>query len=537
MSVSIADEVAQKITNYSTPNHIKSIKQPELPSMIPGAGDNGLPYHVKSDNDEVKNLISEGWKKNAFNQYVSDAISLHRKIPDKRDQWCKEPGQFLDDLPTTSVIIIFHNEAWSTLLRTIYSVLDNSPEHLIKEIILVDDASTMGHLKKPLDSYMEKLPKVKVIHSETREGLIRARLLGSDIATGEVLTFLDSHCECTTGWLEPLLDRIARDKTTVVCPVIDGIDDTTFSFSYARLDTISVGTFDFGLTFHWMGVPQREKDRRDHPAEPLRSATMAGGLFSIDKKYFEKLGRYDEGFDIWGCENLELSFKIWMCGGTLEIIPCSHVGHIFRKRSPYDWGQQKKVLQKNPMRLAYVWLDEYKEMYLQRIGGGNIADMGDITSRLELRESLNCKPFKWYLKTIIPEADLSGKIVAYGEVRNMGKGGKYCLDIGKFSSDRKNLAKASVYPCHKQGGNQFLTLLENGELGRDTNCLDYYDDTIYVEKCHGQGGNQLWHYEDSQIRFRGGRCLAIASDNSKLFLETCDSSLLTQKWDFNGLTR
>lgn len=37
---------------------------------------------------------------------------------------------------------------------------------------------------------------------------------------------------------------------------------------------------------------------------------MAGGLFSIDRAFFEKIGTYDNGFDIWGGENLELSFKV-----------------------------------------------------------------------------------------------------------------------------------------------------------------------------------------------------------------------------------
>lgn len=269
---------------------------------------------------------------------------------------------------------------------------------------MIDDEKSfvLEHLKKSLDDFVKLHEKVRLIRLESRQGLIRARNRGAMEAKAPILTFLDSHVECNEGWLEPLIQKIAEDSTNVACPMIDVINNTSFEYIYAsRPSDYLIGGFKWRMSFTWYPVPEREIKRRTSPYEALMSPTMAGGLFSIDKKFFIKLGMFDPQFEIWGGENLELSFKTWMCGGKLWILPCSHVGHVFRFRFEENEAIHE-IVNRNLKRLAKVWLEEFAK-YFFMITRNEDKNLGDVSERLKLKSELKCKPFKWYLQNVYPE--------------------------------------------------------------------------------------------------------------------------------------
>ncbi|XP_062899918.1 polypeptide N-acetylgalactosaminyltransferase 12 [Mobula hypostoma] len=492
---------------------------------------------------EEKKKEEETINKHQINIYVSDRISLRRRLPERWNPLCKEKKYDYRNLPTTSVVIAFYNEAWSTLLRTVHSVLDTSPDILLKEVIIVDDYSEREHLKKPLEDYVAGLRKVRLIRARKREGLVRARLLGASIASGDVLTFLDCHCECHVGWLEPLLERIHEEESAVVCPVIDVITWNTFEF-LGNPGEPQIGGFDWRLVFTWHVIPDHERKRRRSPIDVIRSPTMAGGLFAVSKKYFEYLGTYDTGMEVWGGENLEFSFRIWQCGGSLEIHPCSHVGHVFPKQAPYS---RSKALA-NSVRAAEVWMDEYKALYYHRNPHARLEPYGDITERRTLREKLQCKSFKWFLENIYPDIHVpEDRPGFFGMLKNKGMS-QYCFDYNPPNEHNVAGEKVILYQCHGMGQNQFFEYSSRNEIRYNTRqpeaCIavdagnDYLTMYLCRESMQPVPENQQFIFkEDGSIyHVQSKKCIeavvnAFNNDRPGPLLHPCSDSDY-QKWLF-----
>ncbi|KAG8229526.1 hypothetical protein J437_LFUL004932 [Ladona fulva] len=508
-----------------TDSDFESIIAEDEKKIVPGLGEIGSPVHLYGE--EAK-LAEKMIKTEAFNVIVSDKISLTRSVPDSRDPLCKDV-LYDKNLPSATVIIIFTNEAWSSLIRTVKSVILRSKEHLLKEIILVDDFSDREELGGKLDYYIKtRLPsKVHLIRLPERSGLIRARLAGASAATGDVLIFLDSHCE-----------RLKESRKSVLVPIIDVIDDQTLEYFHSNGKFFQVGGFTWSGHFTWVDIPKREIERRGNPIGPTRSPTMAGGLFAIDKNYFWEIGSYDSQMDVWGGENLEMSFRVWQCGGLLETIPCSRVGHIFRSFHPYSFPGNRDTHGINTARVAHVWMDDYKRLFFMHRPDLLTVDYGDITERKEFRSRMKCKDFKWYLQNIYPEKFiLDENVKAFGRVRS----GTLCLD--NLQRNERNEYTLGVYHCHERlYSSQFFSLSNLGELRREEVCADVPSQSadqkkVKMMKCHGMRGNQEWELlKNGHLLHKAtGNCLDSMGIQSgdEVFVTQC-RGIPSQVWVFDN---
>ncbi|KAM9601499.1 polypeptide N-acetylgalactosaminyltransferase 15 [Trichechus inunguis] len=540
--VAMASHKARRNQSHSRRGgHYRLIKQPskrqdeEAPERDWGAEEEDGEV---SEEDELTPLSLDPYgRAEALNAH----IPLRRALPEVRHPLCLRQHP-RDSLPMASVILCFHDEAWSTLLRTVHSILDTAPRAFLKEIILVDDLSQQGQLKSALSEYVARLEGVKLLRSNKRLGAIQGRMLGATRATGDVLVFMDSHCECHQGWLEPLLSRIAGDRSRVVSPVIDVIEWKTFQ--YYPSEDLQRGVLDWKLDFHWEPLPEHERKALQSPISPIRSPVVPGAVVAIDRNYFQNTGAYDSLMSLWGGENLELSLKAWLCGGSVEILPCSRVGHVYRNQDAQPLLDHKATL-RNKVRIAETWLASFKETFYRHSPEAfslSQAEKPDCTERLQLQRRLGCRMFHWFLANIYPELYPSEHRPSFsGKLHNTGL--DFCADC-QAEGDILG-CPMTLFPCNDNRKQQHLQHTSRKEIhfGSPQHlCFDVREEQVILQNCTEEGPiihQQHWDFQENGmiVHVLSGRCIeAVVQENNKdLYLRQCDGKA-SQLWRFDQIS-
>uniref|UniRef100_A0A3Q3BYC6 polypeptide N-acetylgalactosaminyltransferase n=1 Tax=Haplochromis burtoni TaxID=8153 RepID=A0A3Q3BYC6_HAPBU len=336
---------------------------------------------------------------------------------------------------------------------------------------------------------------------------------------------------------EPLLTQIKADRTVVVSPVFDRVN-----FDDLKVITYhpNAHAFDWALWCMYESFTP-EYYKLNDGSLPGKSPSVMG-IMVADRKFLGEIGVLDEGMKVYGGENVELGIRVWTCGGSVEVVPCSKIAHIERAHKPYmpDLGPAMK---RNALRVAEIWMDEYKHNV-------NLAwnipfenhgiDIGDISERKKLRERLNCKPFKWYLDNVYPKLDPWDDLLAYGGMKSLDA--DMCIDQGAVPGHTP-----IAYNCYYYGP-QFTYYRGTGELYiggikshkyNDNRCLadigtEETEPGLYnCKEAMQKGMGIYWDFtQGEELKNRQTkRCLEII--NKKLIIQECTG----QRWTIQHIIK
>ncbi|KAH9499288.1 Polypeptide N-acetylgalactosaminyltransferase 10 [Bulinus truncatus] len=495
-------------------------------SLRRGPGEQGEGYTKNYTAEELK-FLDELQERYKYNAYASDQISLERSIQDTRTDICKKK-LFLKNIPELSIsfVIIFNNERNTTLLRTIHGIVNRSPKKLLREIVMVDDYSTNEELKSPLEDYIAKhFTKVKLVRNKERQGLIRSRIIGADHTSGSFIVFLDAHIEVNVNFLPPLIEPMVMDYRTIVCPVVDVIEKDTL---HIRGSDRERGAFDWGLVYQRVPVTQEDQ------SEPHPVTSMIGCAMAITRRWWEEIGKFDPGLEIWGGEQFEISFKSWMCGGKVVDAPCSRVAHLYRSLPYVKYLMDNSIDQKNLLRVASVWMDEYKEYFLQRRPWLRNIDPGNLTSQHELRKRLKCKSFDWFMKEVAPDIPQYFPLVepplkAWGKIKS-NYNQSLCMTT---QSQRLYVVKCDQANVSQYRNDWHLQIREHFDicLTNPTNDYVHMWSCFLVQKNPDQ--KFVWDRVSGRIiNVHTKLCLDYKTDTQQVYMASCNTTSVTQSWTF-----
>lgn len=328
---------------------------------------------------------------------LAGAVDVSRGFPyppDTRPANCQKYTRKHFANHTVSVIIPWLNEKWEHMEGTMKALLHFTPAELVKEYIWISDGNADAK-EKELTALS---PKVKVFAFPKRQGLMLAKQKGVQMATADVLVFFEAHCIPNKNWLQHILRRVVLNPKTLAMPTLDMIPQTDWH-SYSPLPP---GHWRYEWNFNLIYTnPEGLVQSR---TEPYTSPGTSGGIFAMRRDWFEQLGLFDPGMREWGGDHMELTMKVWRCGGSIEIVPCSRVGHLFREPSHRPYNVEVNTVVHNYKRLAELWAKDHLDYFYKmkpEAKGMELKGMDVVKQAYEkLQHELNCKDLDWYLDNI-----------------------------------------------------------------------------------------------------------------------------------------
>lgn len=212
------------------------------------------------------------------------------------------------------------------------NVIIPTPDHLNHNILPVTiDTTKYRELKRHFNNHFGSLVKIPILQNSTMNYLDSIKT-----ALYPVLIFMNIGVEVGYNWLPPLIEPIMENSTTCTSPIIHKINLYTFEYS-------EEAEFDRGIftpNFKIKAIPPPDI-MYDLPDMNYQSPIMLEKMYAITTEYFWKIG----GFEFDGIEQIELSLKIWLCGGQILKVPCSRVGEVQRyERLTYEMEDINQVI-------------------------------------------------------------------------------------------------------------------------------------------------------------------------------------------------
>lgn len=197
---------------------------------------------------------------------------------------------------------------------------------------------------------------------------------------------------------------------------------------------------------------------------------------------------------------------------------------------------------RNLKRIAEVWLDEFKDNVYERnpVKFANV-ELGDLSREKAIKETLHCKPFRYFLEYVAPDMIYRYPLTdpgsfAKGAIQSKANP-NFCIEVSKENVRFRKLRieKCSINRIVPTTGQYFiLSIHRNIQHANFDVCIA---NSLTVNSCHYLGGNQYWKYdlETSQIinpLKNSTKCMAINVNNEELYMTQCDSKDINQKWNF-----